>query len=84
MVLVHCNNVNNRYQHDSWVLSTFVPNKSFGQLLNISPINHFYTGAFCSEFSYIEVWFIDQTDVLKTTLKEDNPKTNRSNKRSSL
>ena len=32
-VLVHCNIVNNNYQHDSRVLYTFVPNKSFGQLL---------------------------------------------------
>ena len=42
-VLVHCNIVNYKYQRDSWVLSIFVPNKSFGQLLNISPTNHIYT-----------------------------------------
>ena len=30
VVLVHCNIVNHDYQHDSRVLSTFVPNKSFG------------------------------------------------------
>ena len=36
VVLVHCNIVNN-YQHDSRVLYTLVLNKSFGQLLNISP-----------------------------------------------
>ena len=29
--------VNNGYQHDSRVLSTFIPNKSLGQLLDISP-----------------------------------------------
>ena len=27
---VYCNNVNNNYQHDSRVLFTYVPNKSFG------------------------------------------------------
>ena len=36
IVSVHCNIINNDYQHDSRVLSTFVPNKFFGQLLNIS------------------------------------------------
>ena len=34
-VVVHCNIVNNDYQQDSRVLYTFVPNKSFGQLLDI-------------------------------------------------
>ena len=37
VVLVHCNIVNNNYQNDSRILYTFVPNKSFGQLLDISP-----------------------------------------------
>ena len=35
VVLIHCNNVNNDYQQDSRVLYTFVPNKSFGQLLQL-------------------------------------------------
>ena len=35
VVLVHCNIVKNDYQHDSRVLYTFVPNKPFGQLLDI-------------------------------------------------
>ena len=39
LVLVRCNIVNNNYQQDSSVLYTFVPNKSFGQLLDISPKN---------------------------------------------
>ena len=30
IVLVHCYIVNNDYRHDSRVLHTFVPNKSFG------------------------------------------------------
>ena len=37
VVLVYCNIVNNNYQQNSRVLYKFVPNKSFGQLLNISP-----------------------------------------------
>ena len=34
VVLFHCNIVNNDYQHDSRVL-IIIPNKSFGQLLDI-------------------------------------------------
>ena len=37
LVLIHWNIVNSDYQQDSRVLYTFVPNKSFGQLLDISP-----------------------------------------------
>ena len=39
VVLIHCNIVNNDFQQDARVLYTFVPNKSFGQLLDISPKN---------------------------------------------
>ena len=60
VALVHCNIVNSRYQHNSRVLSTIIPSKLFGQLLNISPTNHIYQGTFCSLFSYIEVWFTDE------------------------
>ena len=60
VVLIHCNIVNNDYQQDSRVLYTFVPNKSFGQLLDISPKNFIFLKTFDSEFSYIEVWFTDQ------------------------
>ena len=42
LVLVHCNLVNNDYQQDSRTLFTFVPNKSFGSLLEISPTNHVF------------------------------------------
>ena len=37
VVLVHCNLVKNNYQQASNVLYTFVPNKQFGHLINISP-----------------------------------------------
>ena len=36
-VLVHCILVKNDYQHTSKVLFSFVPNKQFGQSINISP-----------------------------------------------
>ena len=42
VVLVNCNNANNDYQHDSRVLCTLVSNKSFGQLLVVSPKNFIY------------------------------------------
>ena len=57
VVLVHFNIANNDYQQDSIVLYTFVPNKSFGILLNISPKNFIFFKDFNSEFSNIEVWF---------------------------
>ena len=60
LVLIHCNNVNNDYQEDSRVLDTFVTNKSFDQLLDISPKNFIFLKTFDSEFSYIEMWFTDQ------------------------
>ena len=60
VVLVHCNIVNNYYQQDSRVLYTFVPNKLFGSLLEISPTNHIFLKTFNSEYNEIEVWFTDQ------------------------
>ena len=41
-VLVHCNIVTNDYQQDSRILYTFVPNKPFGCLLEISLTNHIF------------------------------------------
>ena len=60
VVLVHCNIVDNDYQQDSRVLYTFVPNKSFGSLLEISPTNHIFLETFNSEYDKIIVWFTDQ------------------------
>ena len=60
VALVHCSIVNNDYQQDSRILHTFDPNKSFGQLLDISPENFIFLKTLGLEFSYIEVWFIDQ------------------------
>ena len=61
LVLVPCNLVNNDYQQDSRILHTFVPNKPFGSLLEISPTNHIFLKIFNSEFQEIKVWFTDQT-----------------------
>ena len=61
VVLTHCNLVNNNYQQASKILFTFVPNKQFGQLINIFPRSLRMLGTKKTEFSFIEVWFIDQT-----------------------
>ena len=60
VVLIHCTIVKNNYQQDSRVLYIFVPNKSVGQLLDISPKNFIFLKAFDPEFSYIGVWLTDQ------------------------
>ena len=60
LVLIHCSLVNNNYQQNSRILYTFVPNKPFGSLLEISPPNHIFLKTFNSEFKEIEVWFTNQ------------------------
>ena len=60
VVLIRCNIVNNDYPQDSRVLYTFVPNKPFGSLLEISPINHIFLKIFNSEYDEIRLWFTDQ------------------------
>ena len=70
VVLVHCNLVKNDYQDASKVLFSFVPNKQFGQSLNISP--HVFTmmNTVNTEFSSVEVWLTDQSS--KPLEIEDN------------
>ena len=71
VVLTHCNIVNNNYQQNSRVMYTFVPNKSFGQLLDISPENFIFLKTFDSEVSYIEVWLTDQNSKpLETEIRK--------------
>ena len=55
VVLVHCNIVNNDYQQDSRVLYKFIPNKPFGNVLEILPTNFISLKTFNSEFQTIEV-----------------------------
>ena len=40
--LVHCNIISNNSQQDSRFFNEIVPNKSFGQLLDISPKNFIF------------------------------------------
>ena len=71
VILLHCNLVNNNNQQVSKVLFTFVPNKRFGQLINIAPHSLIMLNTTSTEFSSIEVWFTDQNSEhlkLKTML----------------
>ena len=61
VVLVNCNLVKINYQHTSEVLFSFVPNKQFGQLINISPHSLTMMNTVNTEFSFVEIWFTDQT-----------------------
>ena len=60
VVLIHCNLVNNNYQQASKVSFTFVPNKKFGQLINIVPYSLTMLSTTNTEFLFIEVWVTDQ------------------------
>ena len=55
--IVHCNIINNNYPR---ILYTFVPNKSFGSLLEISPPNNIFLKTLNSEFHEIRIFFTDQ------------------------
>ena len=68
--LVHCNLINNNYQQASKVLFTLVPNKQFGQLINISPHSLIMLSTTNTDFLFIEVWFTDQNS--KPLEIEDN------------
>ena len=62
VVLVHCNLVNNSYQQASTVLFTFAPTKQYGQLISISPHSLVFLKTMNTDFSEIEVWFMDQNN----------------------
>ena len=55
VVLVHCDIVSNDYLQDSRLLYTFVPNKQFGSLLEISPTNHLFSKKINSQYGEIKV-----------------------------
>ena len=70
VVLVHCNLFKNDYQHASKALFSFVPNKQFGQLLNISPHILTMMNTVNTEFSSVEVGFTNQSS--KALENQDN------------
>ena len=54
LVLIHCNIVNNNYQQDSRALYTVVPNKSFGQLLDMPLKNFTFLKTFTQNFHILK------------------------------
>ena len=69
VVLVHCNLVKNDYQHTSKVLFSFVSNKQFGQLINISPQSLIMMNTVNTEFSFVKVWLqINLVNQLKSKI----------------
>ena len=66
--LVHL--VKNDYQHSSKVLFSFAPDKKFGQLIHIKQNSLIMMNTVNKEFSYVEVWFTDQSS--KAIEIEDN------------
>ena len=63
VALLLCNPVNNKCQEASKVLFTFVPNKQFGQLVNIAPHSLIILSTTNTEFSSIEVWFSEPLEI---------------------
>ena len=58
-VLVHCNVVHNDYLQNSKLLYTFVPGKSFGQLLSVQLKTLMQSKTTDFIFDHIEIWFTD-------------------------
>ena len=50
VILVNCNIASNNYKHNWKVVYTFIPNKSFGQFLDISSKNFIFLKTFNSGF----------------------------------
>ena len=70
LVLVHYNLVKNDDQNTWKFLFSFVPNKQFGQLMNISSHSLTMMNTVNTEFSFVKVWFTDQ--VSKALEIEEN------------
>ena len=72
LVLVYCNLVKNDYQQASKVLFSFVPDKQFGQLINIKQNALIIMNTVNTQFSNVEIWFTNQNN--KALEIEDNVK----------
>ena len=59
-ILVHFNIVQNNYRQASKVLHTFVPDRSFGQLINIHPSSLIELKTTDAVFTFIDLWLTDQ------------------------
>ena len=72
VALIHCNVVNNYYQQDPRVLYTSVPNKSDGQLLDISIKNFTFVKLLIQNFDTLEYGLLIN---LSKPLEIENKKT---------
>ena len=61
VILVHCNLVENDYQHTSKALFTFALNKRFFEVINIWSHSLTMMNTVNTEFSFAEVWFTNKT-----------------------
>ena len=59
VVLVQCNLVDNQYQENSEIY-TFMPNKSYGYLLNVKPSNLVFLKTYNTESDDVKITFTDQ------------------------
>ena len=59
VVLVQCNLVDNQYQEKSEIY-TFMPNKSYGYLLNVKPSNLVFLKTYNTESGDVKITFTDQ------------------------
>ena len=62
VTLMHCNVINKRFQQVPKVLSKFIPDKKFGQVITIAPQSLTMFKTTNAEFSFISVWVIDQNN----------------------
>ena len=60
--LINCNVVQNDYLQNSEILYTFVPDKSFSQLLFVEPKALIQSKTTDYVFGYVEIWITDQND----------------------
>ena len=67
---MHCNLVNNNYQQAFKVLFTSIPNKKFGELINISLHSVTILNTTNTELSSTKILFTDQNS--KALEREDN------------
>ena len=70
VILMHCNIVNSNYWQALKYLFTFVTDKQFEKLITIAPQRLTMLKTINAEFSFIEIWFIDQNN--RTLEIEDN------------
>ena len=61
VLLVNCNIVNNNYQQNSIIVYKFVPDKSFGQLLDISPKSFIFLKILTQNFHILKYGLLLKT-----------------------